>query len=153
MPVAAAVLSPLLLERPGPVEHGDAVMVLVGDIDILPAVDGEGRRQPELPVSVAVGAELAEVLLVESAHTDSSERRVPIQHVDAAALADGEVHGVPEASAGRVVVHYADGLEIAQTTSICSIDAAQWSLLAGWVPWPAAARHEATPDETPLSPR
>ena len=126
-------------------------MILVSDIDILPAVNSDSRRQPELPVSVTVRANLTQVLLIESAYTDSCKTCVPIQHVDVAALPDGEVHRMPEPSAGRVVVHHADGLEIAQTGDICSIDAAQCSLLVRWVPWHAVSCREATPDETPLS--
>ena len=62
--VSVPVFPPPLGELPVIVEDGNAVQPLIGDVDVLLAVQGDAHRPYQLSFRVAVASELADPLLV-----------------------------------------------------------------------------------------
>src|SRR5688500_16903150 len=94
-------------------------MVLVRDVQALPAIKGHGHGPGELPVTAAKAiAKLSQVFLVQSAdgHTDGgSPRRVtPVQHENASIPTRGHIVVFGIAASVEPIVHNPDGLDILQ---------------------------------------
>ncbi len=66
-----AVLAPSLQILPILVEDGDLVCVLVGQVQAILAVNGEGRGPKEVPLRRALASELAEPLVIQAHHPDA----------------------------------------------------------------------------------
>ncbi len=81
-------------------EHGDPVVMLVGEVEVVVPIECQRGGQHELAVSGAVRPEVSVVFALEVAHADSDavglQRVGPAQDVQAAVAADGEVDGVAE---------------------------------------------------------
>src|SRR5262249_13636382 len=98
------------------VEDGNPVQPLVGDIDILLAVQGDGGGPDKLTVAFAAGAELTDVLFVERDYRYMHPIRPvfigPVHDIYYIIGAQGQVHRVPEPRPSKLVA--ANGVAVGE---------------------------------------
>src|SRR5262249_47706899 len=121
-PVQLAVsrtrLAPFAQEITAFVEDGNPVQPLVGDIDILLAIQGDGGGPDELTVAFAARAELTDVVFVERDYRYMHPIRPvfigPVHDIHHIIGAQGQVHRVPETRPGKLVA--ANGVAVGEGT-------------------------------------
>ena len=100
LPVLGAVLAPVPEITTGSVEHGDAVVVLIREVQVAVRVERHGGRPHELAGVCPIGAEVAEVVAVEVADADSDaigmKRVRAAEDVDALVRRERDVDRVVE---------------------------------------------------------
>src|SRR5262249_52026802 len=114
--VSRARLAPFAQEVTVFVEDGNPVQPLVGDIDILLAVQGDGDGPDKLTVAFAAGAELTDVLFVERDYRYMHPIRPvfigPVHDIYYIIGAQGQVHRVPEPRPSKLVA--ANGVAVGE---------------------------------------
>ena len=125
-------------QRAFPIEHRDAVQMLVADIHPAPAVQGAGRGPDELTRRLAVCRKGSVVLAIDVAHGDAHTAGDVVQrtvgHIHPAICGNGGVGGIVETPAlhGR----HAQGHAVFQELDFRYVVNCGHDLLTHW-PWRA----------------